>query len=136
MAYDEVPYRAHRDIPHYHGDAVRGLFVLGAVVLIVAQSTGAELPLSTAGVVIGAAILVIAAGISNPVQKWIHWVNAILSVIGTILFGTAVIEKYRAGVSAFTGSFIFLEALSLISLIALYLSVKTIRGFELRSANE
>ncbi|KKW40286.1 MAG: hypothetical protein UY89_C0003G0030 [Parcubacteria group bacterium GW2011_GWA1_54_9] len=39
-----VPPR--REIPHYHGDETRVIFVVSAIVLIVAQSTGADLPLS------------------------------------------------------------------------------------------
>ena len=135
MAYDDIPAH-HREIPHYHGDAVRGLFGLSASTLICAFSTGADLPLSTGGAVIGAAILVIAAGITNPVQRAIHWINALLAFIGTIWFGTDVIEQYRAGANALSGSFIFLEALALISLVALYLTVRTIRGIALRTENE
>ncbi len=137
MAFDEESGRErHRAIPHYHGDAVRGLFVLGAITLIVAQSTGAALPLSTGGAVLGAVILVIAAGVTNPTQRWIHWMNAVLAAIGTVMFGTAVIERYQAGVAAVSGSFIFLEALAILSLVALYFTVRTLRGILLRPVNE
>jgi len=120
----------HRDrnIPHYHGDEVRILFVIGAVILIVAQSTGAELPLTTLGTVISAALLVIAAGITNPMQYEIHWASALLSLAGTVLFGTTAVDQYRAGANFFDLSFIYLEALALISLIALYFTTRTIRG--------
>lgn len=121
-----VPRR--REIPHYHGDEVRVVFVVGAVVLIVAQSTGAELPLSTLGAVISAAVLVIAAGVTNPAQSLIHWFNAILSFAGTLLFGTTAVDHYRAGTSFFAQSFLYVEALALLSLIALYLTTRTIRG--------
>src|SRR3989344_7245237 len=59
-----VPPR--RGIPHYHGDEARTVFVVSAIVIIVAQSTGANLPLSTSGAVVSAAMLVIAAGVTNP----------------------------------------------------------------------
>jgi len=123
----------HRDRPHYHGDEVRALFVISALVLIVAQSTGAELPLSTFGAVLVAVTLVIAAGITNPAQGWIHWVNAFLAMFGTLLFGTTAIEHYRAGLSFFDSAFVFIEALTILSLIALYFTTRTIRGFSLRS---
>ncbi|MDO8231744.1 MAG: hypothetical protein Q7T37_00880 [bacterium] len=127
---DEIGGGDHHDrsIPHYHGDAVRILFVTGAVVLIIAQSTGAELPLTTLGAVISAALLAIAAGITNPMQYEIHWANALLSLAGTVLFGTTAIDHYRAGASFFDLSFIYVEALALISLIALYFTTRTIRG--------
>ena len=125
-----------RVIPHYHGDAVRALFVLGALILIVAESTGATLPLSTAATVVVAATLVIAAGITNPVQVWIHWVNACLAAAGSVLFGSTLIENYRNGTSVLDPSYVFLEALALLSLIALYFTTRTIRGLMLRPENE
>lgn len=123
---ERIPPR--REIPHYHGKEVRIIFVVIAVVLIVAQSTKAELPFSTLGAVVSAMILVIAAGITNPAVSWIHWMNALLAIFGTLIFGTSAVEHYRAGVSFFDPSFTYLETLSILSLIALYLTTRTIRG--------
>lgn len=122
------PVPQHRRILHYHGDEERILFFVGAIVLIVAQSTGANLPLSTTGSVVAAILLVIAAGITNPAQTWIHWLNAFLAIAGTLLFGTTAIEHYRAGMSVFDPSFTYIEALALLSLVALYFTTRTIRG--------
>lgn len=127
---ESIPRRP--EIPHYHGDNVRVLFVISAIVLIVAQSTGANLPLSTTSTVISAVALVIAAGITNPAQGWIHWLNACIAMSGTLFFGITVIDRYRAGVSVFDPSFAYIEALALLSLIALYFTTQTIRGFHLR----
>ena len=127
---DYVPRR--RMIHHYHGDAVRGLFLVSALVLIVAQSTGAELPFPTAGAVIAAIALVVSAGITNPRGFWIHWVDAFLAVIGTFLFGTAAVEHYRASRNLFDPSFAYVEALAFLSLFALYFTTRTIRGFHSR----
>ena len=126
---NRVPPR--HDIPHYHGDNTRVLFVVSAIVLIVAQSTGAELPLSTTGSVVAAVLLVVAAGITNPAQPGIHWLNAFLAIVGTLLFGTAAVEHYRAGTRIFDGSFVYIEALALLSLIALYFTTRTIRGIHI-----
>ena len=122
-----------REIPHYHGDEVRVIFVVSALIIIVAQSTGAELPFSTAGAVVSAVILVIAAGITNSELSWIHWVNTLLAIAGTLLFGTSAIERYRAGINLTDPSFIYLEVLALLSLIALYFTTRTIRGRFLRA---
>ncbi len=122
----------HRVIPHYHGDSVRILFVIGAIVIIVAKSTGAEIPLSSFGSVVAAVVLVIAAGITNPTQFWIHWANAFLAIYGTIIFGTTAVEHYRAGTSIFDSSFIYVEAIALLSLIALYFTTRTVRGLHMR----
>jgi uncharacterized membrane-anchored protein YitT (DUF2179 family) len=113
---------------HYHGDNVRALFFVSALVLIVAQSTGADLPFSTLGAVVASVVLVIAAGITNPMQKGIHWFNAIISVLGTLVFGTAAVTHYRAGVSLFDPSFTYTEALAILSLVALYFTTRTIRS--------
>ena len=136
MPYDDgggesIP--PHRVIPHYYGDEVRALFVVSAVVLIVAQSTGAELPFSTLGAVASAIVLVVAAGITSPAQFWIHWFNGLLAMAGTLLFGMSAIEHYRSGISLFDPSFTYVEALALLSLIALYFTTRTIRGLHLRS---
>jgi hypothetical protein len=119
----------HRSQPHYHGDEVRDLFLVSALIIIFAKSTGAELPLSTTGAVASAALLVIAAGISNPKQVWIHWFNALLAVIGTLLFGRAAVAHYSVpGANLVEPSFIYVEALALLSLIALFFTTRTIRG--------
>lgn len=117
-----------RRIRHYHGDNVRGLFVAGAIVLIVAQSMGAELPLSTTGAVVAAIVLAVTAGITNPGAKWIHWINEIIAVWGTLLFGTSAVEHYRSGFGLLDPTFIYIEALALLSLGALYFTTRTIRG--------
>ncbi len=127
---ESIPPR--REIPHYHGDGVRALFVVGAVLIIVAQSTGAELPLSTTGAVFSAVILVVAAGVTNPAQRGIHWFNGILAALGTLIFGIAAVSHYRAGISLFEPSFLYVEILALLSLVALYLSTRTIRGITQR----
>ncbi|HUX80954.1 MAG TPA: hypothetical protein VMV38_01370 [Candidatus Paceibacterota bacterium] len=121
-----VPPR--RKVPHYHGDEVRILFFVIALVLVVAQSTGAALPFSTLGAVLVAILLVVAAGITNPAQVWIHWFNAFLAIAGTLIFGTAAIDHYRAGLSIFDFSFVYIEATALLSLVALYFTTRTIRG--------
>ena len=121
------------EIPHYHGDNTRILFVMSAILIIVAKSTGAYLPLSTTVAVIAAIVLVIVAGITNPRQGEIHWINALLAASGTIIFGVSAINHYRAGVGLLDPSFIYVEILALLSLISLYFTTRTIRGFYLRS---
>lgn len=132
MTYEDMPTLEKSEIPHYHGDGTRALFVAEAIVLVVAQSTGAALPLSSVGAVVLAIILVIAAGITNPAQSRIHWINALLAVGGTFLFGISAIRHYRDGTGFFDGTFIYVELLALLSLIALYLTTRTIRGMQVK----
>ncbi|MSU74437.1 hypothetical protein EXS57_01515 [Candidatus Kaiserbacteria bacterium] len=130
MSYDdeEVGIPVPRPKPHYHGDKTRVIFVASAIILIVAQSTGVELPLSTTSAVVWATVLVIAAGVTSPTQTGIHWFSALLSLAGTLLFGITAVSTYRAGVSLANPSFLYIEALALLSIVALYLNTRTIRG--------
>lgn len=127
---DIMPHK--RGTPHYHGDEVRVMFVIAAVIIILAQSTGAELPLSTFGSVAASASLVIAAGITSPRLVKIHWVNALFAVVGTLIFGTAAVGTYREGVNVLDSSFIYVEALALLALVSLYFTTRTLRGILLR----
>lgn len=110
--------------------------MVGALLVIFAESTGAALPLSTFGAVVSAVALVIAAGITNPKQDWIHWVNASFAVLGTLIFGTSAVTRYRAGTPVFDPSFIYVEAIALLSLVTLYYATRTVRGIMLRPQPE
>lgn len=122
-----VVLKRHRT-PHYHGDEVRVLFVVSALIILIAQSTGIDLPMTGAEAVGTAIMLVVAAGITNPTQTWIHWINAFIAIIGTLIFGTRAVEYYHTGLSLFTPSFTYTEALALLSLVALYFTTRTVRG--------
>ena len=117
---------------HYYGDTVRILFVLGALTLFVAESIGAELPLPIAGAVAAAVVLVIAAGITNPQQLWIHYVNELIAILGTLIFASRAIEYWRQGIGVLDISYLFTEVMALLSIIALYFATKTVRGVLLR----
>ena len=123
---EHIPPR--RRIPHYHGDETRVVFFISALILIVAQSTGADLPLTTTGTVIAAVLLVVTAGVTSPAQSWIHWLNAFLAAYGTIIFGMTAVERYRSDISFLEASFVYVEVLALLSLVALYFTTRTIRG--------
>jgi hypothetical protein len=122
----------HRQVAHYHGDTVRILFVVAAVVMLIAETTGALLPLPMLGIVTFAVILVVAAGIANPAQKWIHFVNAGIAIYGAIIFGLYAIEQYRLTRYVFDTTYLYAETLALIFLIAVYFTTKTVRGVLLR----
>lgn len=128
---DAFVERRHRSFPHYHGDAVRTAFFVSALLLVVAESTGAALPLSARSAVIAAVILVIAAGITNPMYSWIHWLNALLAILGTIIFGSSAVEHYRFD-NGSGGTFIYVEALALLSLVALYFTTRSLRAMIMR----
>lgn len=136
MAYDDLTapssIPSHHQIPHYYGDTVRAIFVVMAILLIIAQFM-TSLPAVSTALTVGAAIaLVVVAGVISPAQKWIHWAAAALSAGGVALFGSAAYGAIRGGTSTFDPALVFVLALSVLSLVALYLATKTIRGMMLR----
>ncbi|MDO8623795.1 MAG: hypothetical protein Q7R54_00335 [bacterium] len=123
---------SHRPVAHYHGDTVRTLFVVAAVVMLMAETTGASLPLTTFQIVSLAVLLVVAAGITNPAQEWIHFVNALLAIFGAIIFGLYAIEQYRTTLNVLAPTFLYAEILALLFLVTVYYATKTARGILLR----
>ncbi len=123
---------AHRRIAHYHGDIVRILFLASALIMLAAQTTGTSLPFSTIQVVIFAVILVILAGVTNPAQAWIHYLNEVVAVFGAVRFGITAIEEYQGRQNLLDPQYLYVEVLALLFFIAVYFATKTIRGILLR----
>jgi hypothetical protein len=113
--------------PHYHGDTLRGLFVMAAGLIFLAELLGGNLPFTTGAAVMFVITLVVAAGITNPKQVWIHWVNLLISIMGLMLFGATALSRFRED-APFSQSFI-IGCLAVVFLIALYLATRTVRGF-------
>ena len=124
-----VSFQHQRTCPiHYYGDTVRILFIIMAVVLLIGETAGADFPFSPGVSIMWALVFAIIAGITNPKQKWIHWVNGAVVVGAVYLFGTHAITHYRADADLFSASYFFPEGIAVLSLIALYFATKTIRG--------
>jgi len=117
--------------PHYHGDSVRMLFVIAAGLIFLAELLDGNLPFPTTIAVIMVVVLVIAAGITNPVQVWIHWINLAFSILGILIFGGTALSRFKSD-APFSESFI-IGCLATVFLISLYLATRTMRGFLLRS---
>lgn len=133
MSYDDLGVLPpQREIPHYHGDATRALLVAVAVLLVVAEALGADLSVSALQAVAIAVLLVLAAGVTNPAQTWIHIADGVLAALGALFFGYGAVTRYQADGFGDPTSFIFALALAVLSLVALYLSTRTIRGMMLR----
>ena len=134
MSYDDIPSHvppAH-DIPHYHGDSVRALLVVAALLIIVSLFMNGASPLGSVAAVAATIALVVAAGITNPAQLWMHWVDAVLAGLGAFFFGSSALGSYRAeGGIVDPTAFVFTLAIALISLVTLYLTTRTIRGMML-----
>lgn len=110
--------------PHYHGYAVRRLFIAAAVLMLVGLSTFHDLPIFLS--VSGIFVLIVVAGFTDP--------NKVLSVVFDAfvsLFALTVFEFYAVLTAHSLGYTLFFHAnqlLALIFLFAFYYSIKTLRG--------
>ncbi|HSX58034.1 MAG TPA: hypothetical protein VLE47_02045 [Candidatus Saccharimonadales bacterium] len=115
--------------PHYHGDKVRVFFFLSAVLMIMGLPFFKSiLSISASSVLLTAVIMIIFAGLTNPKQAWVSFVNTLISLFGFVIFEYAAITHFNYASYLF---FIMTQGLALLFLFALYYSVKTIRGFYL-----
>lgn len=131
---EDVPFavaKARIGPSHYYGDIVRILFVINAVLIFIAQFLGNAF-LTPQLALLSAVALVIAAGLTNPVTTSIHWVNTILSGGGLIIAGNFVLTRFSEGELLTKGWVV--SAVTLIFVIALYSSIKTLRGALMRGA--
>ena len=124
---DGEPLVRTPEIAHYHGDYVRLLFVIAAMLMLVMQFTGDNLPMTPAALIVFVAVLVIAAGITSPVQRLIHWINLVLSLMGLAIFGGIAMARLHSIGDFFTHDGIA-GVIALVFLGALYLATRTVRG--------
>lgn len=117
---------------HYYGDTVRILFVIAAVLLLASQFVGSPFLTPIAALVL-AVVLVIMAGLTNPVQTWVQWANVILSALCLFLFGSMALTRYKETGDIFGENFIIL-LLTVVFIIGLYLATRTLRGVLMRDA--
>lgn len=135
---EDIPFRSsvpHRPPKHYYGDIVRILFVVAAIILFAMQFTGIRLPFSAFGSIIVILILVVSAGLTNPVQAWIHWINIFVSGFCLLLFGGLALSRFQTQAALFPDG-VLIGVLALMFLIALYSATKTLRGILMRDAPE
>jgi hypothetical protein len=112
---------------HYHGDVVRILFVAIAMLIFLTEFVGARLPFTSSGILAMVLILVISAGITNPAQKWIHIVNMIIAVFGTMIFGNVALAMLHVP-SASVAQMGTVTLISVLFLSSLYFATRTVRG--------
>ena len=119
-------------IPHYYGDAVRGLFVLAAVIMLATLPFfNREIPTSIPVTLLFIAALGLLAGLTNPRERWVALLNTIISITAAIGFGYWGVIAYE-NYSITSWLFWTNEALAIIFLAALYYSAKTVRGMAQR----
>ncbi|OGG80617.1 hypothetical protein A3A39_03955 [Candidatus Kaiserbacteria bacterium RIFCSPLOWO2_01_FULL_54_13] len=131
---DYAPHPYAENIPHYHGDAVRQLFVSAAALMLIgapfyADSLRTELPFEIAG----ALVLVALAALANPHKKSVFFVGAVASGVGLVVYETWALYHY----SEITWlQFILRELVAVVFLVAFYFNMKTVRAFVLNTVGK
>lgn len=122
--------RQNPKIPHYYGDVVRVLFLIGALIMLAMEPFFSDqIPISTPLSLIIITILVLVAGFTSPRFRfrWIIMCEVFISTIAVIAFGyVGVLAYLRHG-----GQDLFFwtnEILAIMFLVALYFSAKTVRN--------
>lgn len=110
---------------HYHGDSVRTLFIIAALIMVlglafVVQNT--TVPYSVSIVCI--LILGVSAGTTSQ-RIWSALLNAGVALVALLMFETYSVREYS--VNGLTGFFWLNELLSFIFLLALYFGIRTLR---------
>ncbi len=126
---DNVGFSNHPP-SHYHGDKVRVLFLAIALFMILGLPFFQEqIPLPLTLSLTSVIFLIFLAGLTNPRQVWVAFLNVVVSLGGLLIF------EYFAliNVDAISGAFFWVnQILAMMFLIAFYYSTKTLRGFYLR----
>jgi hypothetical protein len=113
-------------IPHYHGDTVRMLFILVAVLSAVAIPLwGDLLPFGLIPQLAGILILVLLAGLTNPHSETVMWINTVVAGLGVLVLEASAISFYNVDP---IGLFFAREVSVVLLLIAFYFSIKTVRA--------
>jgi hypothetical protein len=123
---------------HYYGFTVRRIFIFIGLVMLVTFPFFSELIPVPVYVSIGLMILLaVCGGLINPSQKWLLFANSIVTIIGFAIFEYETAYAYihlSASDSKNMAFFWINQIISLLFFIALYLSIKTLRGKFIKKA--
>lgn len=121
-------------LPHYYGNVVRMLFMFAAIIMLTTLPIfNQHLGLPTIFSIISILILGLTAGLTNPLLFWDAWVNVFISCIGFIAVTAYAVKAYGQDLPIFLLTNVIL---SFIFMLAVYLSVKTLRTFVLAKKEE
>ncbi|MES2014674.1 MAG: hypothetical protein V4437_02570 [Patescibacteria group bacterium] len=130
---DNIPtslFQKWPEVPHYHGDEIRKLFVTTAVISSLAIPIwGNLLPFGLLVELGGALALVLLAGLTNPHSVFFALLNTAIAGAGTFFLETSAIYYYHS--ESFM-LFAIREVCALLLLFSFYYSVKTLRAMLLR----
>lgn len=114
---------------HYHGDIVRVCFFASAALMLLGLPYFQDLIPLPISLSMGAIVMLIfLAGLTNPEQVWLIFLDTMASLLGVVIFEYFAVTNFSVQ-SVF---FWINQFLALLFLIAFYFSTKTLRGFYLR----
>ncbi len=116
---------------HYYGDAVRVIFIIAGLAMILMFpffSSILKIPIFLP--IVTVIILAVLSGFLNPKQMWIIVANTVVSMLACAAFQYYAVEAYlHLSPNPMTISFFWAnQILAVLFFVALYLSVKTLRG--------
>ncbi len=125
----ESSYATFTTIPHYHGDAARGLLLGGAALLLIASPLYADsIHMEFPFMVVGALFAVAAAALTDPHKRLSLMADAVVAGVGMTVYAGWGLLNYD---SANPIAFVLRLAVAVIFLFAFYFSLKTVRAFAL-----
>ena len=112
---------------HYHGDKVRIIYLIMAVVMLVTTPFFKDrLPVPALYSIFGVIVFAILAGLTNPKSRSVIFFDFFSSIGALLVFGNELIKSYdKTSMDSF---FWWNLVLALLSLLAIYFSSKTFRG--------
>lgn len=119
-------YPRWESIRHYYGDTVREFFLgAAALILFAAPFYTDNLNLELPFIVFGAVAIVCLAAVTNPWNRLVMTLNAIVAGVGLVLYESWALLQYQSQDAIV---FVLREAPAIIFLFALYFSLKTLRA--------
>lgn len=113
-------------INHYYGDPVRLLFVLASALWLLALPFFPNLlPFDPLIQVFAVVVIIVFAALTNPTKRWVMAYDALIAGIGVVIIESAAIKQFETSTWM---EFAIREILVVLFLIALYLSLKTVRA--------
>lgn len=114
---------------HYYGDIVRKLFLAGAVLMLLTLPFFNDLIAAPVAISILAVIVLgLIAGFVNPRELWVSILNTGIAAGAIFIFEYHAVDTYPIKSARYQILFWVDQVLALLFLIALYYSVKTLRG--------
>ena len=117
-----------KKFPHYYGDVGRLFFLLaGIIILLGLPILSQTLSIPAYIAIVSVLAVVFVAGITNPAQKWVSVLDAMVSVVGFIFFEYYAVKVYSEGSIYYI--YLINQLIAIVFILAFYFAVKTVRGF-------